>query len=249
MSQKSTKIDDVKRPGKEVPQPTSRPILVTNRPMIANDPMMVPAAQEADDAKPVTATVRTGKVIKPLDSTLTTSAPVSKEHEAPEEEMKSEAASTTVPGLAVDIDALHQADVPQAEPMPSTETKTSEAAETSKPKVAVPASVPEKASGETKPGLVRDPEAELSAEEIAAAEAQTKRDLELEQVVASGKYHVPINAVQRRRSRMHVVLLCIVGLLLALLLADVVIDAGFVKPPVKLPHTHFFSTTASGSQD
>jgi len=249
MAQKPTKIDDVKRPGKAAPLPTSRPIVVTNRPMLASDPMVVvPTAQETDESKPMTASLRTAKPIKPLDSTLMTPEPDAEAVPDSPEPEPSKASDNTTPELAVDIDALHEAKSPETEsamPTLAADSEAKNSGETVKPEVPIPAVTAEKP--DIQPKLERDPEAELSAEEIAAAETKAKRDLELEQVIVSGKYHVPINAVQRRRSRVHVLLLCAVGLLLAVALADVVIDAGFVKLPFNIPHTHFFSTTASDS--
>jgi hypothetical protein len=87
----------------------------------------------------------------------------------------------------------------------------------------------------------RDLEAAHNAEEAAAAEAKAKRDTELEELIVSGKYAVPINAVQRRRSRANSILLCIVAILLAAALLDLIADVGIVHVPTSVPHTHFFS--------
>lgn len=250
MVQKPTKIDDIKRPGKTAPLPTSRPIVVTNRPMLTSDPMVVPATQETEGTEPTTAALRTAKLIKPLDSALHTDITTSETALDLKEPEPAKDSGSTVPELAVDIDALHEPKPPETESTTQVATAESDSkndSESARPEVVDRPIATERPNDQSGPRLERDTEAELSAEEIAAAETKAKRDLELEQVIASGKYHVPINAVQRRRSRIHVALLCIIGVLLAVVLADVVIDAGFVKLPFTLPHTHFFSTTASDS--
>jgi hypothetical protein len=86
-----------------------------------------------------------------------------------------------------------------------------------------------------------DPEATKTAAEAAVAEAKTKREAELEAIIESGKYAVPINAVQRKRSRITTILLCVLAVVLLVALLDVVADVGVIKLPSSVPHTHFFS--------
>jgi len=88
---------------------------------------------------------------------------------------------------------------------------------------------------------IRDPDAMQAAEDAAAAEAKAKRDAELEATIVSGQYAVPINAVQRRRSQVTTVTLCVLTIVLLLILLDAVADAGILKLPSSVPHTHFFS--------
>jgi len=86
---------------------------------------------------------------------------------------------------------------------------------------------------------------EDNGEETAAAEAKAKRETELEEVIESGKYAVPINAVQRKRSRVATLLLCMLAVVLLVVLLDVVADVGIIKLPSSVPHTHFFSKNTS----
>lgn len=64
---KPRKIIDVTEPGKTAASPTAKPIIVSNRPMLKQDPMMVPAADskksevDAEDAEPTVS--RVGKPI------------------------------------------------------------------------------------------------------------------------------------------------------------------------------------------
>lgn len=86
----------------------------------------------------------------------------------------------------------------------------------------------------------RDPDAATAAADVAAEEAKAAREQELEGIIASGKYVVPVNALQRRRSHMHVVLLSLLAVVLLAALADLVFDIGLLKAPSGLPHTHLF---------
>jgi hypothetical protein len=90
MALKTTKINDVTNPGESAPAPSSRPILVTNRPVLTNDPMMV--GTQTSDGKPPEAQpmVRTGKTISPLTEQGTVSA----EHVVAETVPESSPAST-----------------------------------------------------------------------------------------------------------------------------------------------------------
>lgn len=62
------KAMDVMQPGKAVPPTTSRPIIVSNRPMLRQDPMMVsPEGMEKPEAQPAQQTVsRVGKTLTVL---------------------------------------------------------------------------------------------------------------------------------------------------------------------------------------
>ena len=126
---------------------------------------------------------------------------------------------------------------------PEVEQKTAEepakeadksAAETD---VAVPAPTSVTSLGDTS----SDDEETVSVEEVAEAEARAKREEELEALIASGKYILPVDALRRKRSRVATIYLCLLALVLAVALFDVVADVGIVKPPSSVPHTHFFS--------
>jgi hypothetical protein len=383
MADKAPKIDDVKKPGKTAPAASSRPLIVTNRPVITSDPMMVAPAAGAPEIKPAEQPLaHTAKVIKPLDASLTApvtvpglvasavaasqTAPVSSEQKAAktvidvmaaanDESAKAdqavtdgksavaekpvddaisagnktaagdiqadqaETAASALPAVAT-IAGITDASSPnEAATVPDTTPATDEvlvaapqqtaeaAVKKPEPSQSVPgqstvdaaqvldtsgaeaASVPNQPESEqprpeqskpespvselstpgpsktaqtdsaqasftsdTKPNLTystptgaeandaqRDPQAEATAEEAAALETKAARDQELEQLVASGKYFVPINAVQRKRSRLYAMLFFLLALVLAAALLDVVLDMGLVQ--LAVPHTHFFS--------
>lgn len=235
--------------------------MVTNRSFIANDPMLVGTAKKAEPEDSVTAAHRTVKTIQPVSAGMQPvtpldnpsnpeSASVLKPLEIPDPK-PSEAAAAAEDSEPVSSGA--------SEPSPAAETPAS-AAET--PTLAAPSEpdkpspAPEKpkpAEAEPKPEAAPEPEipeAPLSESEEAAkkadadSEAQAAEDAKnqkLEELIASGTYAVPINAVQRKRSRMFVAAMCILALLLLVVLLDALLDVGIIKLPSVIPHTHFFS--------
>jgi hypothetical protein len=215
---KAVKISDIKGPDKVAPATTSRPLVVTNRPVIA-DPMMVAAKTENETEEPKAAT-RMTKVIRPMtlagtDDEAEEDTKESTETEQQTEEKASDSGRTSVP-LEQTLTPETLAEKPAAE-LVRNDTTVSE---------------PEQ----------RDTDAEAEHAKEQLQEAEIARQQELDTLITSGKYAVPVGAVRRRRSRMYIMLLCTVGLLLAILLLDAVFDAGIVAAPKNIPHTHFFTT-------
>lgn len=73
------------------------------------------------------------------------------------------------------------------------------------------------------------------------AEQDEKRQKQLQELVDSKKYYVPINAVARKRSIKVSLGLTFLVLLLSLVLVDLMLDSGIILLVQKIPHTHFFS--------
>lgn len=77
---KALKVMDVTQPGKSAPSATSRPIIVSNRPMLRQDPMMVSPdgmeKPEAPSAPPVSRVAKTIKVVPDTSSDATSVTPV-----------------------------------------------------------------------------------------------------------------------------------------------------------------------------
>lgn len=231
MAEKSTKIDDVKRPDKVAPEATSRPLLVTNRPTLTNDPMISsPSNEDNPDGQAGMPMTHTAKTIKPLDSTLEAAQ---KDEATPEENAGDTAASERITEGQAKAEKSTELGV-QAEPEPKFKL-TAPVRSSTTPGLAVTADSDDESDSR------RDPDAAISAEDAAAAEAKAKREEELEGLIASGKYAVPINAVSRKRSRTNSIILSLLAILLAILLLDVAVDVGIMKVPSGIPHTHFFS--------
>lgn len=66
------RISDIKQPGKTVPTATAKPVIVTNRPMIATDPMVVADKKPEASAPSGPDMAGRGKTLQPLDASLTT---------------------------------------------------------------------------------------------------------------------------------------------------------------------------------
>ena len=234
---KATKIDDIKRPDKVTPNPTSRPVIVTNRPTLKNDPMMASddtKSEEGSEAIPMT---HSAKTIIPINPNVSPD-PDPAEPDSPPKDVESMAGE----------DKEENSQSPEDTDTAQSETEgdsRSEPVEEVVPTASVEqdTKVSEHSVGEGKPtsGAERDPEAAVTAEEAALAEEKARRDQEVEDIIASGKYVVPIDAVQRRRSHIATVSLFILALVLALILVDAILDVGIVHVPSSIPHTHFFS--------
>lgn len=83
-----------------------------------------------------------------------------------------------------------------------------------------------------------NPETEKALAEAAAAE---KRQKELEALIDSKQFYVPINAVARKRSIKYSSVMTVAVFLLAIVLIDLMLDTGMILLVQKIPHTHFFT--------
>lgn len=82
----------------------------------------------------------------------------------------------------------------------------------------------------------------VSTEQLEAeAAAQAKHQAAIEKLADSKKYYLPINTVEKRRSRRFVAVGIILSLLLIVAWADIALDAGLIQIHGLKPVTHFFS--------
>ena len=205
-------IADVAHPGKSAPSASSRPVIVTNRPIL-KDPMMVD-----EDAKTTLAEASTPKdeaTEKSSSSGLTKLKiqPPATPAAQPAEEPKSEPEKDTAAGPEPDEIA---AETKQAEPAPAS------ADDAEKPQVDTTAP---------------DPTAEIEAE----AKKQAEHDNAIQKLADSKQYFLPINSVEKRRSKRFVALGIVVSLILVAAWADIALDAGLIHLQGIKPATHFFS--------
>lgn len=84
-----------------------------------------------------------------------------------------------------------------------------------------------------------NPETEKALAEAAAAE---KRQHELESLIDSKQFYVPINAVAQKKSIKVSWVMTVLVFLLAVVLIDLMLDSGTILLVQKIPHTHFFSS-------
>jgi cytoskeletal protein RodZ len=82
-------------------------------------------------------------------------------------------------------------------------------------------------------------QAEAEVEDEAAKQAE--HEVNIQKVVDSKKYFLPINSVEKRRSARFVALGIVLSLLLAMAWVDVALDAGLIHLGGVKPLTHFFS--------
>jgi hypothetical protein len=234
MPQKSPTIADVASPGKTAPSANSRPIIVTNHTMLAGDPML---RGNATDTEPQPAAIvnRTARTIAPLDGDVSGDVLIPGD---PEKTAQKETSAETLlpadkpePALQPKVSAEQStpAGLPETPKTPETLVAPIASPETEEPKTDADDTSPRDAEAETN---------EAEAKALAEAEA---RQQELESLIQQGTYAVPINAVQRQRSRAFVAIMCVLAVLLAVVLLDALLDANIINLSFNVPHTHILS--------
>ncbi len=218
------RVMDVTHPRNVQPPTTSKPVIVSNRPMIAADPMIagMPAKPAAEDVElPAGApepTVPPEAVTQNHESkTILPTEDLLKAMEQPKPVEKAE---------------VQPAEVPADEPAKIAEPTPPETEPSVKPQ-----DTP--AKPEEVPAIETDDEAEEEDDDTPKPEtAEQKRERELETIITSGKYYVPINRSGKKRAMVVLVIaLCLIGLLAV---ADLLLDMGIVRVS-GIPHTSFFS--------
>lgn len=191
-------IKDVAAPGETAPDDSSKPIIVTNRP-IMKDTMVKEQTEEGEAApqKPTLSRSTREAVVQPV------SQPEKEAEEPPKEQ--------------------------EAAPQPHTDEK---------PPEEEPAAPDEESKEQAKKAPTAE---EATAAEAAEAKKQAEHDESIEKLVDSKKYALPINAVEKRRSKRVVILGLLLSVLLLLAWADIALDAGILNISGVKPVTHFFS--------
>ncbi len=197
-------ITDVDKPADSKPAATSKPVIVTNRPIL-KDPMVVDGDVKADDDDKKAEEKKelahsTAPVVKPLDQPTSEPDQTDEPDNPDKPEVPEEKRATDEPEA-------------QSEPEPKTDDKPA-ATKTSGP-------ARQKSDAET-------------------AE-QTKREAAIQHLIDSKKYELPINAVEKRKSKRFVVLGIVLAILLVLAWGDIAADAGLIHVSGLKPVTHFFS--------
>jgi hypothetical protein len=180
---KNANKPDVGHPDKSAPPTTSKPVIVTNRPIL-KDPMMIDENSDADsDGK--------GK--------------------------------------------LAHTDAPTLQPP---EASSESGAEKSKPE-------PPKESPQTEPEASSEPEPETPKQDDndndQEAVKQTQHSVAIQELIDSRKYELPINAVEKRKTKHFVVLGVVLAVFLALVWVDIALDADLIHISGIKPVTHLFS--------
>ena len=232
---KSHKIADVARPGKSAPSPNSRSVIISHRP-IMRDPMMsvgtseAASSDEAANDAPATAvkvTRASGAVVQPLaDSTLT----AANDEAVPDTEAtpNDEADAEEVETVETEAEAVTADEAPEAEAKDETPQETKHEAP------------PAQASTGTDAKLGTK-DAQSEAEIAAAEDAEAKRQAALLEMIESKKYYLPINTVEKRRTKQFVAGGIVLSLLLIAAWLDIAMDAGLIKIGHWHALTHFFN--------
>lgn len=200
-------------------------------------------------AAPDTVGLPTAPVVSRQARTI---APITSDEDEPPESPETlstpkETDSTVLPGGSDDEKVEPVEDtVPPAKPETPSNKTEEEAVQPNGPDPKAEVAPETVATAEEAPEPPAPPtEEETAAKKSVSDEKQLEEDAarqqELEALIASGKYAVPINAVQRKRSRMTVAALTFVAVILAVVLFDAALDSNVISLP-SVPHTHFFQS-------
>lgn len=234
-------VFDVARPGsgQVAASTTSKPVLISNRP-VAQDPMVVSGgASSSSDEGPVE-----------VPETAPILTPVKKKVIMPLSDMKADEAADSAPAEDGSV-ADQTAEVLPIDESPQTAPEQDEQAapesERADEKVAVkteignPVTMLEPATEAGVPKADRE-EKELSADQaIAAEKSAQEREAKLQEMIDEEKYFLPINAMQARRTRNFVLVGLLVIIILAVAWYNIALDAGLLPNQFNVPHTSFFT--------
>lgn len=227
--QEKKPIADVEEPGKSAPASTSKPVLVTNRPVL-QDPMVVGKnnkdGDETGDEKPTEKRElkRTGApTIQPLDTPDTDDSPVTAATEADKPEVDPTAPEAEKPAEPSPPEEPADEPVPAENEKPSPETPPSDKHGT--------------ITGSDQGKPTTDAERKLQAE----ASMQAKHDEAIQKLVDEGQYVLPINTVEKRKAKNFVVLGVVLAIALVLAWLDIALDAHILNLGGVHPVTHLFS--------
>ncbi len=231
-------------------QPLTAPLLKTEEPALAEadakpdhaseaDPS--PAETPAEPTKPAdTATAPADKPPAPADSISS-----SDEAPAPETAEPSGLSAPPTPPETPD-DNVNDSLPPDAPDDGPAVSKTKDAQPPAgKTEAAAQTEVPSPDNGDAKPAEGGTAESAQSNDMAKKLEAETTKEAQrqaaIDKLTDSKKYYLPINAVEKRRSRRFVILGIILSLLLIVAWADIALDAGLIHLGGIKPLTHFFS--------
>lgn len=218
-SKKTQPIKDVEEPGKSAASPTSKPVLVTNRP-IMKDPMVV-ADQAIDDTEK-----------QPTDKAQTNASPMPKGSMSVKIELLE---TKTEPNETSAVPAQSPAE-PETDQLSQEQAVQKDEADKSNPSTQ---SIDEAKKNTQK----NDKKAPITPGEEADVEAsrRAERDANLQKIVDKKTYFLPINAVEKRKTKRFVALGIVLSLVLVVAWVDVALDAGLIELGGVKPVTHFFS--------
>lgn len=255
------KIVDVAHPGKTAPSDNSKSVIVRHGPMI-KDPMVVEGEVAETPVETAKVSTKTGEaVIAPLAESEPAKDSKAKKDKAPElneekpgaaPELKDEDDKKTIAVLAEEA-AVKKEEAADEKPTeePSTESPAIPEAEGEEKKPEI-VEQPPKDSSEESTAEKQDDKADIGTDEKATTQsvteadaeelaAQEKHDAEIQKLIDSRTYVLPIKTVEQRRSKKVVIFGVVFSLLLVIAWVDIALDAGLIEISGIRPVTHFFS--------
>ena len=234
----SKKIIDVAHPGQSAPPANSKSVIINNRPLL-KDPMVVADNGEEEPAKPPSKTAGKSEakpVVAPPADDKDDSA--DKADKPPEAE-PAEAAPKEPSAPAEPAESSEPTAKPPSDDKPDTPSDKSDESDRAEDK-------PEADQADDKPSEAEPSDDKAAAakgkEQLeAAATEQAKHQEAIDKLADSKQYYLPINTVEKRRSKRFVLLGILLSLLLVIAWADIALDAGLIHLDGIRPLTHFFS--------
>jgi len=240
---------DVARPGKSAPSATSKSVILPKRQLL-QDPMIADE-KPADEAGTTTKiTVRHGEKtvlspssapLLPLDIMPEQSSDITSDNKPTATEVTVKPSSSPVPALPA-VQSLpasskptDTADVtPEKVNTPPRDTSTP-----AKPETKQPGAPPTGSSDTTE---ASDNPATKTTQQIdAELTKQTEHEAAVQKLIDNKQYFLPINSVEKRKTKRFVALGILLSLVLAVAWVDIALDAGIIQLNGVKPVTHFFS--------
>jgi hypothetical protein len=214
-------------------QPLTAPLLETEKPDETNTPPEAAKPSEENSGPSLKAI----EAVEP-DKTLpeaedeTVADQQSAADQSAEPPKPAETPDDKADGAADDGPDDHESEAGQPQPKESEKPDQSDQPAPSKP---------ETKPAETNGGEPTPQSKDKAKQTEAEADQETKRQAAIDKLTDNKKYYLPINAVEKRRSRRFVILGIILSLLLILAWADIALDSGLIHINGIKPLTHFFS--------
>lgn len=246
------KMMDVSKPRKTSPAAASPQLVIPSRPILGrtitvSGPVDDDARTEPTTAPPLVPPNHT--VIAPPKA-KPTNAPakseVSKQNPTPDKPPRPTEGNPSKPPTVSAPPVPSAKEVP-APPVPvdPPEAKTQGSASASAAKVEENSDESEEDAASTAPADKPAQPTQETQKAVEEAALATKRERELEALIDSRQFNVPINAVARKRSIKVSAVLTVLVFLLALVLIDLMLDTGIILLVQKIPHTHFFTSISN----
>jgi len=245
-------IIDVAHPGQSAPAGNSKSVIVSNRPLL-KDPMMVDKATTPDDdslakvSNKSSAEPSTAPLLEPVKIEKTAEKPASVDDSLSDEPAASEPVEPPKSVKPPIDESEDKAPKETAEEVADTPEPKTEKPDQSDQPVPPKPSEPEAKPADTKTDDKPDESSSASKDKdkpeipVDTSDKEAEHQAVIDKLADSKKYYLPINTVEKRRSRRFVVLGIVLSLLLALAWADIALDAGLIHINNVKPLTHFFS--------